>query len=731
MNADDMKSLIAEGAWNDLEAAWTKAVEENLPAAELAGVLEAVVAAGQTEIAEVLAWALLADHAENRPAAEAIETARRMLTILPDSGELRQIACSLFAKAFGDRPHFAALLDASGLSGSQTPRRAFQTLATCLPVAAGGYVANRFDHSVLRVGGFDAATGEFELFAPRGAAHRLDPRTLADEFDPAEASDFRVLFQHRPDELASLCESDPAAVLIGLCQARGGEIDSTELKDALAGRHVPADKWSGWWNRARTAAKRCPQLSLEGRNPVTVVYYPDGRTLEEEMAGEVKAATMPLEKLAVLRAYVRQAKERKLQADAGFVGPIMAALARQAREMASGRPSDALAAALALEAAGKLGLPTPAETAPPPAEILAHAARPARAVADLPDAGLWPAALDALAARDDAATHLEALLHLAPAGQLDAVSERLRAAGGEATLAAAATAALNDPVAHLELFCWLYDGPAKPPTALPGPVDMLTRALAAIQRLDTDIHLETIDRTGYRQRLRSALSARDYANYRRALEQMSEGVAGTFKGRIHRCAGLAQAVREDMMNILREKHYGLFVRARVIPWLDEGALWTTTEALHQREALLKEIIEIKMPENARAIGAAAEHGDLSENSEWKFAIEERDLLRARANKLQNEIAMARVIDPYDVPDDSVAIGSKVALRRVSDNAPLELTVLGVWDTDLERNVFSYKAAIAADLMGKSVGDEVTLKLDGPEQTCRIEAVGPWKEPEHR
>jgi transcription elongation GreA/GreB family factor len=287
---------------------------------------------------------------------------------------------------------------------------------------------------------------------------------------------------------------------------------------------------------------------------------------------------------------------------------------------------------------------------------------------------------------------------------------------------AAAGAALAAPAEHLELFLWLYKGPARPPANLPGKVELLSRLLAVLQEIDHDWSIDAARRKAIRHRIRAALSAGDCAAYRQAVGQMDLPVAGTFKGRIERSVGLAQAVREDMLNILRESFYALFAKAKVAPWLDETTIWTSQQALDARQKALKELVEVKMLENARAIGAAAEHGDLSENSEWKFALEERDLLRARVAKMQQELALARVIRPDDVPADSVGIGSRVLLRRVADGRELTLTFLGLWDSDLGKGVYSYQAALAADLMGKAVGDAVTVKLEGLEGQYHIEQI---------
>ncbi|MCB9867224.1 MAG: hypothetical protein H6816_11410 [Phycisphaerales bacterium] len=68
-----------------------------------------------------------------------------------------------------------------------------------------------------------------------------------------------------------------------------------------------------------------------------------------------------------------------------------------------------------------------------------------------------------------------------------------------------------------------------------------------------------------------------------------------------------------------------------------------------KRAELEELVNVKIRENAIAIGRAAELGDLSENSEYKFALEERDLLQARLAQMQKEMDLFRPLKPGGIP----------------------------------------------------------------------------------
>ena len=337
MDLAAIKQWIADGDTQAIETAWLEAVEQPAPAGELQEVLQAAASAGLAELAETLAWMLLSESAEGRSIGpeQGLGVARAILPSLAGGDDLRLVAADLYRRGYGQQEHFDALLRASGLEGDQTLRRAVATLETCLAIGPGTYVANRFDETVLRVTGFNAA-GLYELAGPRGEQTELEPKLLADEFDRAAEDDFRVLIRFNRPRLKELLADDPAAMLVGVCLARGGKIEVTDLREMLVPSHLEAGQWSKWWTRARAAAKRSKSLSVTGR-PAVVSYHPGGRSLEDEMAEELEQATGPVDCFAVLQRYVREAGARKQPVDAAFVSPVMRALADQGQSLRARR----------------------------------------------------------------------------------------------------------------------------------------------------------------------------------------------------------------------------------------------------------------------------------------------------------------------------------------------------------------------------------------------------------
>ncbi|MEC8329840.1 MAG: GreA/GreB family elongation factor, partial [Verrucomicrobiota bacterium] len=104
----------------------------------------------------------------------------------------------------------------------------------------------------------------------------------------------------------------------------------------------------------------------------------------------------------------------------------------------------------------------------------------------------------------------------------------------------------------------------------------------------------------------------------------------------------------------------------------------------------EELIATKIPENKQAIATAREHGDLKENSEYKMARQDQDILLSRKNELEVDLSRARVSDFTDVSSDVVGIGSVVELKEGSSGKTRRYSILGAWDSDPDNDVLSYK-----------------------------------------
>ncbi|MSU50736.1 MAG: transcription elongation factor GreAB [Opitutus sp.] len=134
------------------------------------------------------------------------------------------------------------------------------------------------------------------------------------------------------------------------------------------------------------------------------------------------------------------------------------------------------------------------------------------------------------------------------------------------------------------------------------------------------------------------------------------------------------------------------------------------------------IVSKKIPENSKAIATAREHGDLKENSEYKMAKQDQQVLMAQKTQLERELGHARVTDFKEASTDHVSAGTSVAVRIASSGHAATYTILGAWDGDPEKNIISYKTALGAALLGKKTGETIKVKLGGNDEGYTIVGI---------
>lgn len=126
-------------------------------------------------------------------------------------------------------------------------------------------------------------------------------------------------------------------------------------------------------------------------------------------------------------------------------------------------------------------------------------------------------------------------------------------------------------------------------------------------------------------------------------------------------------------------------------------------------AELKKLKEIDRPANTKAIEIARGHGDLSENADYDAAKEEQGMIEARLRDLEAKLALAEVIDPAELDGDRVKFGATVTFEDLETEEESTYTIVGEYEADMKRNRISITAPVARALIGKYVGDTVSIK----------------------
>jgi transcription elongation factor GreA len=145
---------------------------------------------------------------------------------------------------------------------------------------------------------------------------------------------------------------------------------------------------------------------------------------------------------------------------------------------------------------------------------------------------------------------------------------------------------------------------------------------------------------------------------------------------------------------------------------------TPEGAVRLREELIN-LKSVQRPMIIQAIAVAREHGDLSENAEYHAARDKQSFIEGRIKEIENKLALAEVIDPSKLAGDRVAFGATVKLSNTDTGEEVTYRILGADESDIEKGTISITSPLARSLLGKEVGDEVTVRMPGGERKYEV------------
>ena len=143
-------------------------------------------------------------------------------------------------------------------------------------------------------------------------------------------------------------------------------------------------------------------------------------------------------------------------------------------------------------------------------------------------------------------------------------------------------------------------------------------------------------------------------------------------------------------------------------------IYMTQEGLDNLRSELKDLIEVKKPENALRIKTARDQGDVSENTEYTIAREEQTKIDLRIAELDSILKRARVASSSN---DKVAIGAKVKVHV--EGTDEEFHIVGEPEADPLANKISHQSPLGSLMVGKKVGDLFQLEIPTGKITYKI------------
>jgi transcription elongation factor GreA len=124
---------------------------------------------------------------------------------------------------------------------------------------------------------------------------------------------------------------------------------------------------------------------------------------------------------------------------------------------------------------------------------------------------------------------------------------------------------------------------------------------------------------------------------------------------------------------------------------------------------LKRLREIERPKNVQDIEEARAHGDLRENAEYHAAKEKQAFIEGRSRELDGVLALAEVIDPGKLSGSRIVFGATVKLADADSGEETTYAIVGDYEADIKQGRIAISAPLARALIGREVGDTVSLR----------------------
>lgn len=148
----------------------------------------------------------------------------------------------------------------------------------------------------------------------------------------------------------------------------------------------------------------------------------------------------------------------------------------------------------------------------------------------------------------------------------------------------------------------------------------------------------------------------------------------------------------------------------------------TAPGLVRLEEELRALKSVERPAVIRAIAEARSHGDLSENAEYHAARERQSFIEGRIAELEEIVSSVEVIDPSQLSGDHVKFGAHVKVVDEETDREMTYQIVGVHEADIKLARLSISAPLAKALIGKRVGDTISVPAPGGDRTYEILSI---------
>jgi transcription elongation factor GreA len=153
-----------------------------------------------------------------------------------------------------------------------------------------------------------------------------------------------------------------------------------------------------------------------------------------------------------------------------------------------------------------------------------------------------------------------------------------------------------------------------------------------------------------------------------------------------------------------------------------GFTYLTREALDHLKRELQKMKSVDRPAASRAIADAREKGDLRENAEYDAAKDTQGLLEAKIQRLEAELANARILEEGNIDTSKVSILTRVTVTNLTSKKQVTYQLVSEKEADLKLGKISVTSPIGRGLLGKQIGEIAEVHVPAGTLSFKVENI---------
>lgn len=149
--------------------------------------------------------------------------------------------------------------------------------------------------------------------------------------------------------------------------------------------------------------------------------------------------------------------------------------------------------------------------------------------------------------------------------------------------------------------------------------------------------------------------------------------------------------------------------------------YITPEGYRRFEEEADRLWNLDRPKMAKAVQVAAAEGDRSENAEYLYSKQRLAAIDRRLRFLGRRLQVLTIVDEKPPDDGKVYFGSWVTIED-EDGTAQTYRLVGPDEIDGQKKWISMDSPVGKSLLGREIGDEITLRRPKGEASCEIVEV---------